>query len=189
MAEQPIIAFSSAVVLRRWLTKNHTEHPGIWMQIAKKDSGIASVTYAEALDEALCFGWIDGQRKSLDETAYMQKFTKRGTRSLWSKINVGHIDRLTHVGRMQPSGQAAVDAAKADGRWERAYHSASKAELPADFLAALSKHKKAQEFLAMLSKTNHYAIYFRIATAKKPETRATRIADFVAMLNRGEKLH
>ena len=189
MPEQPIIAFSSAAVFRRWLTKNHVEHPGIWMQIAKKDSGIASVTYAEALDEALCLGWIDGQKKRLDEAAWLQKFTKRGVRSLWSKVNVGHIERLTREGRMQPAGQAAVDAAKADGRWDAAYHSASKAELPADFLAALAKHKKAEAFFATLNQSNRYAIYFRITTAKKPETRAKRIADFVAMLKREEKLH
>lgn len=159
------------------------------MQIAKKDSGLASITYAEALDEALCHGWIDGQKKSHDAASWLQKFTRRGARSVWSRINVGHIERLTREGRMQPAGHAAVDAAKADGRWEQAYHSSSAAEMPADFLAAIAKHAKASAFFQTLNKANRYAIFFHLTTAKKPETRARRLAKFVEMMQRGERLH
>lgn len=188
-AEQPIVPFASAAAFRRWLKTNHAKHQGIWMQLAKKDSGIASITYAEALDEALCYGWIDGQKKSFDAQYWLQKFTKRGPRSVWSRINIGHIERLTNEGRMQPAGQAAVDAAKADGRWAQAYHSSSTHELPEDFLAAVGKHAKAKAFLATLNKANRYAIYFRLTTAKKPETRERRFAQLLDMLKRGEKLH
>ncbi len=189
MPEQPVIAFASAGKFRQWLLKHHAVHPGIWMQIAKKDSGIASIKYAEALDEALCFGWIDGQKKRHDETAWLQKFTQRGPRSGWSKINTGHVERLTREGRMQPAGQAAVDAAKADGRWARAYSSPRDAKVPADFLTALSKHKKALAFFESLNKSNRYAIIYRLNDAKKPETRQRRLEQFVERMKRGEKLH
>ena len=188
-AEQPIVPFASATAFRRWLKTNHAKHQGIWMQLAKKDSGIASITYAEALDEALCFGWIDGQKKTHDAQYWLQKFTKRGPRSVWSKINIGHIERLTTEGRMQPAGQAAVDAAKNDGRWEQAYHSSSTHELPEDFLAAVRRHAKAKAFFDTLNNANRYAIYFRLTTAKKPETRARRFEQLLEMLKRGEKLH
>ena len=187
MSDQPIIAFSSASEFRSWLAQNHADHPGIWLKFAKKASGIPTVTYAEALDEALCLGWIDGQVKSIDATYYRQKFTRRGKRSIWSKINVGHVARLEEEGRMQPSGIAAVDAAKADGRWEAAYHGPGSAEMPDDFLAPLSKEPKALAFFETLNKSQRYSFFFRINTAKKPETRSKRIADFVAMLLRGEK--
>lgn len=189
MSEQPIIVFASAVKFRQWLTKHHAAHPGIWMQIAKKDSGIASVTCAEALDEALCLGWIDGQRKRFDETAFLQKFTRHSPRSVWSKINTGHIERLAREGRMQPAGLAAVESAKADGRWAAAYHSFSTAEMPADFLAALARHKKAHAFFDTLNKANRYAIIYRLNGAKKPETRQRRMGQFIEMMKRGEKLH
>lgn len=188
MSEQPIIAFASVTEFHQWLTKHHADHPGIWIQIAKKASGIPTVTYAEALEEALCFGWIDGQRKTCDETSFLQKFTHRGKRSVWSKINVGHVARLEKEGRMKPAGLAAVAAAKADGRWEAAYHSFSTAEMPEDFLAALAQEPEAQTFFESLNKTQRYRFFFRITTAKKAETRGKRIADFVAMLKRGEKL-
>jgi uncharacterized protein YdeI (YjbR/CyaY-like superfamily) len=188
MAEQPIIAFATAARFRQWLARHHADHPGIWLKIAKKDSGIPTVTYAEALDEALCFGWIDGQKKSFDETTYLQKFTKRGKRSVWSKINVGHVARLEKEGRMKPEGLAAVEAAKADGRWDSAYHGSSTAEMPEDFLAALAQEPGAEAFFKTLNKTQRYGFFFRITTAKKAETRSKRIADFVAMLKRGEKL-
>ncbi len=188
MPEQPIIAFASAAAFRQWLTRHHAEHPGIWLKIARKASGIPTVTYAEALDEALCLGWIDGQKKAFDQTAFLQKFTKRGKRSVWSKINVGHVTRLETEGRMKPAGLAAVAAAKADGRWEAAYHSFSTAEAPEDFVAALALEPDATAFFATLNKTQRYGFFFRITTAKKPETRSKRIADFVAMLKRGEKL-
>lgn len=119
MSEQPVIAFASAAEFRHWLTRHHADHPGIWLKIAKKSSGVPSVTYEEALDEALCLGWIDGQKKAFDDTVFLQKFTKRGIRSVWSKINVGHVTRLENEGRMMPAGLAAVAAAKADGRWKQ----------------------------------------------------------------------
>lgn len=187
--EQPIVPFANAAAFRRWLKTNHATHVGIWMQLAKKDSGIASITYAEALDEALCYGWIDGQKNSHDAQYWLQKFTKRGPRSVWSKINIGHIERLTNESRMQPAGQAAVDAAKADGRWEQAYHSSKTHELPEDFLAAVRNHAKAKIFFDTLNNANRYAIYFRLTTAKRPETRARRFDQLLEMLKRGEKLH
>src|ERR1700733_2662200 len=184
MPQQPIIAFANAAQFRQWLTRHHADHPGIWLKIAKKASGIPTVTYAEALDEALCFGWIDGQKKSFDETAFLQKFTRRGQRSVWSKINVGHVARLEKEGRMKPDGLAAVEAAKADGRWEAAYHSFSTAEMPEDFLAALAQEPDAIAFFETLNRTQRYGFFFRITTAKKTETRSRRIANFVAMLKR-----
>jgi uncharacterized protein YdeI (YjbR/CyaY-like superfamily) len=188
MTEQPIIAFATAAEFRLWLTRHHADHSGIWMKIAKKGSGIPTVTYAEALDEALCLGWIDGQKKSFDENYFLQKFTRRGKRSVWSKVNVGHVARLEKEGRMKPAGLAAVDAAKGDGRWEAAYHSASTAEMPEDFLTGLAQEPIAKTFFDTLNKTQRYGFFFRITTAKKPETRSKRIAEFVAMLKRGEKL-
>ncbi|AOS44260.1 hypothetical protein Verru16b_01321 [Lacunisphaera limnophila] len=162
--ELPILAFASPAAFRRWLKANHGTHPGIWLQIAKKDSGIASVTYAEALDEALCYGWIDGQKQSHDQQTFLQKFTRRGPRSTWSKINVGHVARLTQAGRMQPAGQAMVDAAQADGRWTQAYASSRAAEMPADFLAQLAPHARAKAFFESLNAANRYAIYYRQET-------------------------
>lgn len=188
MSEQPVIAFASAEEFRQWLALHHADHPGIWVKLAKKDSGIACVSYAQALDEALCFGWIDGQAKRFDETAWLQKFTRRGPRSVWSKNNVAHIERLDREGRMEPLGLAAVEAAKADGRWDAAYHGSRVAEMPADFLAELTKSKKAQAFFETLNKANRYAIYFRITTARKPETRARRISKFIEMLKKGQKV-
>lgn len=188
MPDQPILAFASAAEFRDWLAQHHPDHPGIWLKIAKKASGIASVSYAEALDEALCLGWIDGQKKAFDENYFLQKFTRRGKRSVWSKINVGHVERLEKEGRMRPAGAAAVDAAKADGRWDAAYQSFSTAEMPEDFLAALAKAPKAEAFFQTLNKTQRFAFFFRITSAKRAETRSKRIADFVAMLKRGEKL-
>lgn len=188
MTEQPVMAFASAAAFRKWLTQHHADHPGIWLKIAKKASGIPTVTYTEALDEVLCFGWIDGQKKSFDATAFLQKFTKRGKRSVWSKINVGHATRLEKEGRMKPAGLAAVAAAKAAGRWAAAYHSFSTAEMPEDFLIALAGEPEAKAFFETLNKTQRYGFFFRITTAKKAETRRKRIADFVMMLKRGEKL-
>ena len=189
MPEQPIIAFVTAAEFRQWLAGHHADHPGIWLKLAKKASGLPSVTYAEALDEALCFGWIDGQKKTFDETAFLQKFTRRGRRSVWSKINAGHVARLEKEGRMMPAGRAAVTAAQADGRWDAAYHGSRTAAMPEDFLTALEREPAAKEYFLTLNKTQRYGFFFRITTAKKPETRRQRIADLVARLKRGEKLH
>ena len=187
MSERPILAFATAAEFRRWLVRHHVDHPGIWLKIARKASGIPTVTYAEALDEALCVGWIDAQKKAFDETAFLQKFTRRGARSIWSKINVGHVARLETEGRMKPAGLAAVEAAQ-DGRWEAAYHGSRTAVMPEDFLAALTREPDAQAFFETLNKTQRYGFFFRITTAKRAESRRKRIADFVAMLKRGEKL-
>src|SRR5579862_4588464 len=181
--------FKSSADFRHWLDKNHATPEGIWLKFFKKATEEKSVTYAEALDEALCFGWIDGQKKTFDATAFLQKFTKRGKRSVWSKINVSHVARLQKEGRMKPAGLAAVAAAKADGRWAAAYHSSSTAEMPEDFLTALAREPDARAFFGTLNKTQRYSFFFRITTAKKTETRSKRIADFVTMLKRGEKLH
>ncbi|MDB6021892.1 MAG: hypothetical protein JWQ04_1749 [Pedosphaera sp.] len=187
--ELPIIAFASADEFSQWLDQHHAGHPGIWMRIYKKAAGRPTVTYAEALDIALCYGWIDGQKQRGDEETFLQKFTSRRARSEWSKINVGHVERLTRAGQMKAAGIAAVEAAKGDGRWERAYSSFSSAEPPADFIQALAKFPKAAAFFNTLSKTNRYAILYRLETAKRPETRARRLVDLVAMLKRGEKFH
>ena len=187
--EQPVIAFTNPAEFSKWLVRHHASHQGIWMRIYKKASGHPTVTYAEALDVALCHGWIDGQKQRGDEESWLQKFTRRGPRSVWSKVNIGNIERLTCEGLMKPAGIAAVDAAKADGRWENAYHSSSTAEVPADFIAALKKSRKAEAFFQTLNKANRYSFLYRIHNAKKPETRAKRIKDFVAMLARGEQFH
>jgi len=187
--EQPVIAFATPAAMRRWLRANHATHPGIWLKIAKKGSGHASVTYAQALDEALCLGWIDGQKQAHDEKRFLQKFTRRGPRSVWSKINQGHVARLTRAGRMQPAGRAAVAAAQADGRWAQAYDSPGAAQLPADFLAAVAADPAAAAFLATFNQANRFSFYYRLTSAKKPETRARRFALLLAMLRRGEKFH
>lgn len=186
---QPIVAFASADEFYQWLDRHHADHPGIWLRIYKKATARPTVTYAEALDLALCYGWIDGQKQRGDEESWLQKFTRRRPRSVWSKINVGHVGRLIREGRMKPAGLAAVAAAQADGRWERAYPSASAAEMPADFVEALARFPKAQAFFNTLDKANRYAILYRLQTAKKPETRTRRLKEFSAMLGRGEKLH
>ncbi len=174
---------------RDWLDEHHTQTLGVWLKHAKKSSGKTSVSYAEALEEALCYGWIDSQKRAYDDDYFLQKFTPRGPRSVWSKINVAKAEALIAMGKMQPAGLAAIDLAKSDGRWEAAYDSPSSSKVPDDFLAALDKHPKAKQFFAKLNKTNVYAFCWRIQTAKKPETRQARIEKIIDMLNRGEKLH
>ena len=188
-AEQPVIAFETAEGWEAWLAKNHAESNGIWLRFFKKGTGIASINYAEALDEALCYGWIDGQGKSHDEQSYIQKFTPRRPRSVWSKRNTEHIRRLTNAGRMKPAGLAEVEAAKKDGRWARAYAPPSAATLPDDFVRELNKNKKAKAFFETLNKRNTYPITFRLENARKPETRERRLREILAMLERGEKFY
>jgi len=183
------LAFKLAAEFRAWLANNHHEPAGIWLRIFKKDSGQKTVTYAEALDQALCFGWIDGQKKTFDEHSWIQRFTPRRARSGWSKINTQHVERLTIAGLMMPAGVKAVEAAKADGRWQAAYDSGRNAAPPEDFLAALGNNKKAKTFFETLNRANVYAIVYRLQTAKKPETRARRMENILAMLSRGEKFH
>jgi uncharacterized protein YdeI (YjbR/CyaY-like superfamily) len=168
------------------MSEHHAQQNGVWIKIAKKTSGIVSVTHDEALDVALCYGWIDGQRKSYDSMFFLQKFTPRRPRSLWSKRNVAKVAKLTATGRMKPSGLAEVEAAKRDGRWEAAYDSSKNIVMPADFLKALEKNKRAQAFFNTLSRSNLYAIALRLTTARKPETRQRRLDALLAMLKRGE---
>ena len=187
-SDYPVLQFADQKEFETWLHKNHTTD-GVWLKLAKGASGIPSVTRTQALDTALCYGWIDGQSKSVDENFYLQKYTPRRPKSMWSKINIGKVTELIAAGKMQPAGQAAIDAAKADGRWAAAYDSPTTIQMPNDFKAALTEHPKALAFYETLNKTNTYAILWRIQTAKKPETRAARIEKLIAMLERGEKLH
>ncbi len=184
--ELPILPFASAALLEQWLFEHHAPGDGVWIKIAKKSSGMASVTHAEALDVALCYGWIDGQRRSLDDTFFLQKFTPRRPRSLWSKRNVNKVAELTAAGRMHPSGLAVVEAAKQDGRWAAAYDSPKNMIVPEDFLEALGRNTRAQSCFDMLSKSNVYAIAWRLATAKTPETRKRRFEVLLAMLETGD---
>ncbi len=172
-----------------WLAKNHASSRGIWMRLAKKNSGLRSITYKEALEAALCYGWIDGQRRSESETTWLQKFAPRRPRSIWSKINREAAAELIERGCMKPAGLAAVEQAKRDGRWATAYEGQKKAAVPGDLQAALDKNPKAKAFFATLDSKNRYAVLFRIHTAKKAETRARRIEQFVGMLASHEKLH
>lgn len=185
----PILPFESKKKFADWLAKNHDKSAGLWLKIAKKAAGIPTVTYAEALDVALCYGWIDGQKGSFDEQYFLQKFTPRRAKSIWSKINVGHVERLIASGEMKPAGLKAVEAAKQDGRWDVAYEGQKNISVPEDFQSALDKNKKAKAFFETLNSVNRYAILWRIQTAKKPETRAKRIRQLTDMLERGEKLH
>jgi uncharacterized protein YdeI (YjbR/CyaY-like superfamily) len=185
----PIIPFASQQIWEQWLEENHAISKGIWLQMFKKSSGIASVKYAEALDAALCYGWIDGQLKSIDELSYMQRFTPRRPRSIWSKRNIEHIARLTNEGRMKPAGIREAETAKADGRWEIAYDGQGTMSLPDDFQEILLKNEEAFAFYESLNKANKYAIAWRIQTAKRPETREKRMKEILEMLMRGEKFH
>ena len=185
----PILLFPEARDWAAWLEEHHESSPGAWLQLAKKGSGLRSVSYAEALDSALCFGWIDGQKRSHDERAFLQKFTPRGRKSLWSKINRDKVEALIREGRMRPAGLRAVESARADGRWDAAYDGARTATVPEDFQAALDRSPAARAFFATLNSANRYAMLFRLQTAKRAETRARNIERFVQMLEKGEKLH
>jgi uncharacterized protein YdeI (YjbR/CyaY-like superfamily) len=187
--ELPIMPFESPRAWDAWLAANHASSRGVWMKLAKKVAGVASITYAEALEVALVWGWIDGQKGSFDDAWWLQKFTPRGPRSIWSKVNREKAQALMDAGKMRPSGLAAVERAKADGRWDAAYDSPSKATVPDDLAAALAANPRASAFFATLDATNRYAVLHRVHTAKKVETRARRISQFVEMLARGEKLH
>ena len=184
-----IISFTSSGDFRTWLATNHGKEGGIWLRIYKKDSSVATVTYAEALDQALCFGWIDGQKKPYDKRSWLQRFTPRRPRSGWSKNNTRHAERLIKSGDMTPAGLKEVTAAKADGRWKAAYDSFAKAAVLDDFLNQLAKNKKAKAFFKTLNKTNLYSIAYRLQTAKRPETREKRAREIIGMLARGEKFH
>jgi uncharacterized protein YdeI (YjbR/CyaY-like superfamily) len=173
----------------RWLKRHHATAAGVWLRMAKKGSGFPTVAYVEVLEVALCHGWIDGQRKSEDAQHFLQRFTPRTKRSIWSQINRAKALKLIEEGRMQPAGLAEVERAKADGRWDAAYEAGGVAKVPPDLQAALDANKKAAKFFATLDARNRYAVLFRTQGAKKPETRARRIAQFVEMLAKGEKVH
>lgn len=181
--------FKNARAFETWLKKHHATSDGLWLKIAKRGAQEPSVTYAEAVEIALCWGWIDGQKKGLDEQHFLQRFTPRRARSIWSKINVDKVARLIEAGRMQPPGHAQVEAAKADGRWAQAYDGAKTATVPDDLVAALDAKPSAKAFFATLNASNRYAVLWRIQTAVKPETRARRVAQLVDMLARGEVIH
>ena len=185
----PEKAFKSAQHFTRWLEKNHAMCAGIWLCFAKKDSGLASVTAQEAIEAAICFGWIDGQIRPKDDRTYLVRYGPRAKRSIWSKINRGRVPALIEQGRMQPAGLREVEQAQQDGRWDAAYDSARTATVPPDLVDALAADPAAQEFFAQLSGQNRYAILFRLQTAKKAETRARRLAQFVIMLREGRTIH
>lgn len=187
--ELEIVLFAGPEDFENWLEGNAAESDGLWLKIAKKGAPVPSVTYDEAVELALCFGWIDSQKRGLDETHFLQRFTPRWPRGRWSKINRQKAEALEATGALRPSGAAEVAAAKADGRWEAAYEGAATAKVPPDLQTALDASPKAAAFFADLDGTNRYAIIWRLGDAKKPETRTRRLAKFIAMLERGEKLH
>lgn len=187
--EPQIISFKTADAFEKWLAKHHHTVDGILLRFFKKETGIQSITYKEAVDEALCYGWIDGRANKYDEESWIQKFTPRRPKSIWSKRNIENIERLTLLGKMKPAGLEEVAKAKADGRWAKAYDAPKDMQLPDDFMAALSKNKKAKAFFETLNKTNRYAIGWRLQTAKKPETKEKRIKSIIEMLSNEQKFH
>lgn len=184
-----IQAFEDSAAFWNWLEQHHASEPELWLKIYKKRSGQKSINWEEAVVEALCWGWIDGIKKSFDDEAYLQRFTPRQKSSNWSKRNREHVERLIAEGRMQEVGMVHVRAAQADGRWETAYAPPSEMTVPEDFLAALEERPKAKAFFETLNRQNLYAIAYRLQTAKKPETRQKRLEQFLAMLEKGEKLY
>ena len=185
----PILPFDGRGSWEAWLAENHATSNGLWLKIAKKDSGVGTISYPQALDVALCYGWIDGQKGKFDDHYWLQRFTPRRPRSKWSKVNREKVTKLIESGEMKPAGLREVERAKADGRWDAAYEAQSKATVPGDLQRALDGNAKAREFFDTLNKANKYAILYRIQDAKKPETRARRIEKYVAMLAEGGKLY
>lgn len=181
--------FKTQTSFRSWLEKNHEKKTELWIGFHKKGSGLKAMDYKEALDEVLCFGWVDGLKGTLDEDSYRIRFTPRKAKSLWSKVNIGHVERLTREGKMTTNGIARVEEAKADGRWDNSYASSSTANMPDEFLKALAKNKKAKAFYGTLNKSQIYSMYFRIHNAKKPETKLRWIERIVLMLEKGETFH
>lgn len=188
-ADVPIIAFETQQVWEAWLAEHHAEMLGVWLKIAKKEAGVPSVTYAEAVESALCYGWIDGQKRAFDDRFWLQRFTPRRAKSIWSRVNRDKAMALIAEGRMQAAGEAEVERAQRDGRWDAAYQSQRAITVPDDFQSALDAKPQAKEFFGTLDSANRYAILWRLETAKRNETRAARIEKFVAMLARGEKIH
>jgi uncharacterized protein YdeI (YjbR/CyaY-like superfamily) len=183
------VTFASAEAFEEWLGENHASSPGIWLRLRKKGPGVVALDYAQALEVALCYGWIDGQKAKFDDQWWLQRFTPRRPGSRWSKVNRDKATALIEQGRMRPPGQAEIDRARADGRWEAAYDGARTATVPDDLAAALAAVPAAAAFFETLDRQNRYAVLYRVQDAKRAETRARRIEKFVAMLARGEKLH
>jgi uncharacterized protein YdeI (YjbR/CyaY-like superfamily) len=186
---QPIVEFPDQLAWEAWLREHHAASSGVWLKLARKGAPRTTVKYAEALEVALCFGWIDGQLGKFDESFYVHRFTPRGPRSRWSQVNVEKANALIDSGRMRPAGLTAIEAAKADGRWEEAYEAQSRATVPADLEAALDANPEAKAFFATLSGVKRYAFLYRLTTIKRPETRARRIESYVAMMAEGRTLH
>ena len=189
MVGLPVLKFGSQAEWEKWLDKNGGQADGVWLKFAKKNSGEATVNYAEALEEALCYGWIDSQAKTFDDKYYLQKFTPRRPKSVWSKINVEKAEAFIKEGRMKSAGLEQVQAAKSDGRWAAAYAPQSVAEIPEDFKKALAINKKAAAFYESLNKANQYAFTWRLHHTKRPETRAANIEKYIKMLADGQKFH
>lgn len=185
----PIIGFAEARAFEAWIAAQPHDAPGLWLKLAKKGSGIASLSKAEAIDAALCNGWIDGQLDPYDDAYWLVRLTPRKPRSKWSEVNRTRALQLVDMGRMRPAGSAQIETAKSDGRWDAAYAPASRAEVPPDLQAALDANPQAAAFFATLTGANRYAILYRICSVKRPDTRARKIASFVAMLERGETVH
>ena len=185
----PVLTFRDGESFEHWLEEQPEDAPGAWLKFPKKSAGTAGLTKAEAIDSALCYGWIDGQLGKYDDQYWLVRFTPRKRRSKWSQVNTKRATQLLAEGRMQKSGVAQIDSAKADGRWAAAYAPASSAIVPADLQDALNGNPKAAKFFATLKGANRYAILYRIASAKRPQTRSRKISDYVAMLERGETIH
>jgi uncharacterized protein YdeI (YjbR/CyaY-like superfamily) len=185
----PTAAFASRAKWKAWLAKHHSSSPGVWLEIAKKGSGITSVTYADAIDIALCYGWIDGQKAALDESRWRQRFTPRTSRSRWSRINRDKATDLIERGEMHAAGLREVEAARADGRWDAAYAGQATITVPDDLRAALARNRGAHAFFETLDRANRYAILYRLHDAKKPATRAARLEKFVTMLEEHRTIH
>jgi uncharacterized protein YdeI (YjbR/CyaY-like superfamily) len=188
-SREPVLSFADAAAWSKWLAEEHASSSGLWLKIGKKGAKAASITYAEAIEVALIWGWIDGQKGRLDDAWWLQRFTPRGPKSIWSKINREKASALIKAGKMAAPGLAQVDRAKKDGRWEAAYDGQKQAAIPPDLAKALAANRRAFRFFETLEARNRYAILFRIHTAKKPETRARRIEAFVEMLARHERIH
>jgi uncharacterized protein YdeI (YjbR/CyaY-like superfamily) len=185
----PVMSFESTDAWDAWLAAHHADSPGLWLKIAKKGAAGATISYSDALDVALCHGWIDGQKGRYDDDYWLQRFTPRKPASKWSKINTERVAALTASGRMRPAGLREVERAQADGRWEQAYDSQSRIAVPEDLARALAANERARAFFATLDSANRYAVLYRISAAKKPETRAKRIDTYVAMLSEHKKIH
>lgn len=186
---EEIVQFDSQKDFEKWLDKNASKKTAVWLKMAKKGKGVTTITYDEAVEVGLCYGWIDGIMKRFDDTFVKQRFTPRGKRSIWSKINVGKAEALIKAGRMKPSGMAEVERARADGRWAKAYAGSKDMEVPADFAAALGRHPKAAAFFNTLNKQNKYAMLFRLHHVKKAETRTAKIEKFIQMLTEEKKIY